>query len=544
MFADRVLKTTKLFMSTDNWPYAGGVAMAGDRICAVGPWDEVEYWIGPDTEVLDLGDAFVCPGFHDSHMHFYSAAIDRSRFMAFCEGTCAQDCVDSLRTVENARPREKFMLGYGWYHPLWHDPVLPTKEILDEAYPDRPVVLTSGDMHTLWCNSCALEKFGLTRDSVAPEGGAYQRDAAGELTGIIQEAAADALLDVVEAEFSQEESLEAIRAFVADLNAQGITSVGDVAPGNAPDRIRLYEGLEHAGDLNVRMNVFPVLSDDLSAMLLLRDRFASHDFIRVPGLKQFFDGVSSTHTAWLAEDYANARYLGDCGVPTTKPEDMRRMVLAAAAEGLPVRIHTIGDRAIHEALDIFEEARRVYGPLPDGLRNGLEHLENFQPADIERVRSVGVCANVQPPHMTLDPDGIERDLGLERAKYMWPFATYERLGIPYSLGTDAPVVDINSRSVLYDAVTRRSAETGYPEGGWHPEECITAAQAVRAYTLGSAIACGRARELGTLEAGKYADIAVLAHDIVGTPDAPADPELIKSAEVLMTIVGGKVVYQQ
>lgn len=545
MFADKVLKSSKIFTSTGDEPFEGMVAIAGERIAYAGPCTAAaRAWVGPDTEVVELGDAFVCPGFHDSHVHFYQSALYRSRFVAFCEGTCAQDCVDALRAVEDARPRDAFMLGYGWYHPLWDDPVLPNKDILDAVYPDRPVLLLSGDLHTLWCNSCALEKLGVTRDSVAPEGGVYQKDANGELTGIIQEAAADALLDQVNSGFTAQEEREAVRQLMRDLNANGITSMGDVAPGTEEGPVATYEALEAEGALTVRMNIFPVLTDDLAFPRALRARLSGHAYLRAPGVKQFFDGVSSTHTAWLSEDYSNAAFPGDCGAPIAQPEDMRRMVLAAAREGFPVRIHTIGDQAIHVALDIFEEARRLYGPLPGGLKNGLEHLENFQPADIERVRDADVCANVQPPHMALDPDGIERDLGVERAAYMWPFKTYERLGITYSLGTDSPVVDINSRSVIYDAVTRRSAETGYPEDGWFTDECITAAEAVRAYTRGSAIACGRADEVGTLEAGTYADIAVLSHDIVGTEAHPIDPELIKSAEVLMTIVGGKVVYDE
>ena len=440
------------------------------------------------------------------------------------------------------------MIGYGWRQGRWEDPIsLPTKDVLDARWPDRPVVLQSGDCHNLWLNSAGLAKLGLTDESVPPAGGTYAKDADGHLTGIIQETASMALVPQTMAGLSEDEYLEAARSFVRDLNAQGITSVCDMALMALPGiedlvRDRYYERLLDEGSLTVRMSLFPTALEDLSRARELRGRLGDNPYLRVGGLKQFFDGVSSTHTAWLLDEYANPYFPGDCGRPSIDPELMRRIVLAANAEGFAVRIHTIGDRAIRTALDIFEESERINGPLAYG-HNGLEHLEGFAPGDMERLASLDVVANVQPPHATQDPDQYERDLAEPRVQLMWPFASYVRLGARFSFGTDSPVVGIDSRNVIYDAVTRRDAVTKLPPDGWHTDECISAADAVRAYTLGSAYACGREDELGTLEAGKLADICVLSHDIVGMPDAPVDPEEILSAEVLMTIVGGKIVYE-
>ena len=440
------------------------------------------------------------------------------------------------------------MIGYGWRQGRWEDPIsLPMKDVLDARWPDRPVVLQSGDCHNLWLNSAGLAKLGLTDESVPPAGGTYAKDADGHLTGIIQETASMALVPQTMAGLSEDEYLEAARSFVRDLNTQGITSVCDMALMALPGiedlvRDRYYERLLDEGSLTVRMSLFPTALEDLSRACELRGRLGDNPYLRVGGLKQFFDGVSSTHTAWLLDEYANPYFPGDCGRPSIDPELMRRIVLAANAEGFAVRIHTIGDRAIRTALDIFEESERVNGPLAYG-HNGLEHLEGFAPGDMERLASLDVVANVQPPHATQDPDQYERDLAEPRVQLMWPFASYVRLGARFSFGTDSPVVGIDSKNVIYDAVTRRDAVTKLPPDGWHTDECISAADAVRAYTLGSAYACGREDELGTLEAGKLADICVLSHDIVGTPDAPVDPEEILTAEVLMTIVGGKIVYE-
>ena len=259
--------------------------------------------------------------------------------------------------------------------------------------------------------------------------------------------------------------------------------------------------------------------------------------LQTPGFKQFFDGVSSQHTAWVKEPYSNATTPDDCGRPTVDPAIMRERVLAAARKGYPVRIHTIGDEAIHVALDIFQEAQEMYGKLPDGEHNCLEHLENFQPDDIARVAQLDVVAAVQPPHMTLDPGGPEADLGEDRVPFMWPFKTLLADGATLAFGTDSPVVDVNSMDVIYSAATRQDPTTHLPKGGWLPTERISRADTLRAYIIGSAAAAGRASELGTLEAGKFADLVVLDTNLLTCAD-----EDIQRTSVLSTIVGGEVVY--
>ena len=175
--ADLILNSTRIFTAEPGVDATmdGSIAIEGGRIAFVGPREEAAAYAGPGTETVDLGDAFVCPGFHDSHLHFFPSAMDRSPYVVFCEGTCPEDCVEALKQVEDARPADEFMLSYGWYHPLWDDPVLPNKDILDAAYPDRPVCLQSGDSHTLWVNSKGLEKFGITKDSIPPAGGEIGR---------------------------------------------------------------------------------------------------------------------------------------------------------------------------------------------------------------------------------------------------------------------------------------------------------------------------------------------------------------------------------
>ena len=204
-----------------------------------------------------------------------------------------------------------------------------------------------------------------------------------------------------------------------------------------------------------------------------------------------------------------------------------------------MRLHTIGDAAIHAALDIFEEARAKFGPLPEGRRNCLEHLENFLPGDMKRLADLQVVAAVQPPHMTLDPGGPERDRGPGRVPYLWPLRTLLDRSTVLAFGTDSPVVDVNSMDVLYSAVTRQDPGTHEPASGGLPGERIGMAEALRAYTQGSAASAGRRSELGTLEAGKLADIAVLDRNLLA-----CDADDIQKTKVLATFMGGTCVFER
>lgn len=543
---DYIVTSKRVFTSAvgDDAARPLAFAVVGDRIEFMGTPADVIAACAPGTPALDFGDAFICPGFHDAHLHFFHTALGASPYLLMHMGESEAELV--ARTVEFAAglPNHAWVVTQGWRDYRWDPPVPPTKRSLDEAFPTRPCVMYSGDGHTLWMNTCALEALGVTRDSVPPQGGSYDRDENGELTGIIREAAAMELLPRCLEWLTEDDIARAYEAQMHRMAEQGITSICDMAlmPHLGCDFIRddVYEKLSREGKLTLRVHMYPTLLDDQSRLEDLQDRYAGDEFplLRAPGFKQFFDGVSSQHTAWLTEPYANARFEGDCGRPTVPADRMRELVLAAAERGHSVRIHTIGDRAIHEALDIFEEALAWYGASMQG-RNTLEHLENLLPEDIDRLADLGVLASSQPGHITLDPGGPERDLGPERSRIMWPFATYTARGVEQAFGTDSPITAVTSMDVLYCAVTRQDPFTHEPSGGWLPSERISAADALRIYTAGSAAAVGREHELGQIAPGYLADFVVLDRDIT-----VCDPEEIQSAQVLVTYVGGQRVYER
>lgn len=541
--ADYIVRSQRVFTSAPGAASARPLAfaVAADRIAYVDEFDRVQAEAGPGTPVVDLGDALVCPGFHDAHLHFFHTALGSSPYMLMDMGKSEADLVAKTRAFAASLPDDAWVITQGWRDYRWDPPVPPTKRSLDEAFPDRPCAMYSGDGHTIWLNSRALELVGITRDSVPPQGGAYDKDQNGELTGIVREAAAMQLLPRM-LEWISPERIERVYADqMARMAQQGITSICDMSlmplPGLDFIREDIYEALESRDQLTLRAHLFPTLLDDQSRLEAMQDRYRESALLRAPGFKQFFDGVSSQHTAYLTDPYSNPHFLGDRGRLTVPAEKMRAMVLAAAERGHAVRIHTIGDGAIHEALDIFEEARRRFGAPTQG-RNTLEHLENLLPGDIDRLRELGVLASSQPCHITLDPGGPERDLGPERSRIMWPFATYLARGVDQAFGTDSPITPVTSMNVLYTAVTRQDPFTHEPAGGWLPGERISAADAVRIYTAGSAAAVGREDELGQIAPGMLADFIVLDRDITA-----CDPQEIQSAQVLATYVGGRQVFE-
>lgn len=542
--ADYIVRSQRVFTSAPGAVSAHPLAfaVAADRIAYVDEFDRVQAEAGPGTPVVDLGDALVCPGFHDAHLHFFHTALGSSPYMLMEMGKSEADLVAKTRAFAASLPDDAWVITQGWRDYRWDPPVPPTKRSLDEAFPDRPCAMYSGDGHTMWLNSRALELVGITRDSVPPQGGAYDKDQDGELTGIVREAAAMQLLPRM-LEWISPERIEHVYADqMARMAQQGITSICDMSlmplPGLDFIREDIYEALESRDQLTLRAHLFPTLLDDQSRLEAMQDRYRESALLRAPGFKQFFDGVSSQHTAYLTDPYSNPHFPGDRGRLTVPAEKMRAMVLAAAERGHAVRIHTIGDGAIHEALDIFEEARRRFGAPTQG-RNTLEHLENLLPGDIDRLRELGVLASSQPCHITLDPGGPERDLGPERSRIMWPFATYLARGVDQAFGTDSPITPVTSMNVLYTAVTRQDPFTHEPAGGWLPGERICASDAVRIYTAGSAAAVGREDELGQIAPGMLADFIVLDRDITA-----CDPREIQSAQVLATYVGGHQVFER
>lgn len=537
--SDLILISKNIYRGTGKDTFSGFVAVKGDKILFAGPLDKLDKFIGDNTEVRDLGDNLIMPGIHDAHLHFFMSGLySDPKVKISATDRSEEECVEGLKDIEDLNSKDEWMIGAGWNHSEWDVPNLPTKYSLDAKYPDRPVFMVAGDIHTVWVNSCGMKKLGIDKNTPDISGGFIDRDENGEPLGTFHEAAATNLFRTV-FNFSEKDTDRFYTNFLKKLNSFGITSVCDMSimavPGLDFVRDDIFKKLEAEDKLTVRVHMYPTMTKGLERAINMRDEYKG-PMLYCNGVKHFFDGVSSCHTAYIKEPYTNAYYLGDVGKTTVPIDDMRRMFLEAHENDFSFRVHTIGDEAIHLMIDFAEEAEAKYGYKPY-LHHTLEHLENFQYEDIARLSKAHLIASVQPAHVLFTVAGVERDLGYERNQLQWPFRRLLDAGTTLGFGTDSPVVDVNPFESIYNAVTRQSALDHTPEGGWVPREKIAAWEAVMAYTYGSACAANAEHLYGTLAPDMFADICVLDHNIID-----CDPEDILNTNCVMTIVGGKTVY--
>ncbi len=535
--ADIVIKSNAIFDSIKEKPFDGFVAIKGNRICGVGGREDAGTFIGQETKVYGFNDRLVMPGFHDSHTHLLMAGMFKS-YVNLLNARSEEEAAAMVKEASEKNPGEGWMIGFSWYHVFWDDKTLPTKKSLDLYFPDRPVFLLNAEAHGAWVNSRALEIAGITEDTPDPFGGEIARDEKGEATGFLYESAVG-LVSKHALVFSEEKEKELIRAYMAGAAEYGITSVNDVQPyfhGNMGD-LGVYSSMDRDRELSVRIHAAPDLLGDLDEVAALRDRYRS-DRLRIEMLKQFLDGVSTTHTALVLEEYTDAP--GNYGISLNDTEAIKNAVPEAHKRGFSVKLHSCGDKSARMALDYFENAIEMYGK--NKCRHAIEHVELIKEEDIARFGELGVVPSVQPEHIaltqTFDENPYPVTLGKDRADKTWPLKSLYRSAGVLAIGSDCPVVDNNPFLEIYRGVTRLHND-GKPEGGWNPSEKLTMYEVLRSYTYGSAYGVSREDELGTLEAGKFADIVVIDRDLFRV-----DISDIKDSKVILTIMDGVVRFER
>ena len=319
--------------------------------------------------------------------------------------------------------------------------------------------------------------------------------------------------------------------------AYGITSVNDVMPyfhGNMGS-VAAYGALDAKGGLSIRIHAAPNLFGDLDEVLAWQKKYGS-DKLRADMVKQFLDGVSTTHTALVLADYADAP--GERGDASVNLERVEKAVSEAHRRGLSVKLHSCGDASLRLALDFYENAIKLHGNT--GARHAIEHCEMVSEQDMPRFGALGVIPSVQPEHLAITQRFSENPyfvtLGKERADKTWPFRSLLASAGVLAIGSDCPVVDNNPFLEIYRAVTRLHND-GEPAGGWNPSQKLTLAEILKCYTWGSAYGVRRETELGTLAPGYFADIAILD----GNP-FKADASALIDGKVDITVMDGKVIY--
>ncbi|MGE5702855.1 MAG: amidohydrolase [Clostridia bacterium] len=532
--ADLVLISNAVFTGLENEPRPAAVAVAGNKIIAVGTTEEIQPYIGDKTDVRSYHDKLIIPGFHDFHIHLLLGGL-LQQSVNLLAAKSEEETAQMVKAYADQRPDDPWVIGFSWYHVLWDEPRLPHRSTLDKYIPDRPVFLFNAECHAAWLNSKALELAGISRETPDPPFGAIERDENGEPTGFLYETAMALAKDAFT--FPLDRRVSIMQAFLDHAAQWGVTSVGDMFPLVTMELgdLEMYHQFEEQDKLTVRIHFLTELNGDLDKPRKLRDTYRS-DKLRFAGLKNFLDGVPTTYTGLLLEPYSDRP---DTVGETLIPRDViQEWTVAADREGFRIRYHACGDGAVRLGLDCFEAAQRENGVRDS--RHTIEHIEVIHPDDVERFGKLGVIASMQPEHMAADSFAehtyVAR-LGEERSRLTWPINSLRKAGAPLAFGSDYPVVGLDPITELYRAVTRLHND-GEPEGGWNPQERISMADALRAYTIGAAYGNFREHEMGTLEAGKLADVVVLDQNLFAIPT-----DLIRQTRVALTVMDGKIVYE-
>ena len=543
--ADVVVLHARIYTVNARHPWAHAVAIRDGKILAVGTDTEITRYRGAATKLIDAKGRLVLPGFTDCHAHFLDGSFTLQQ-LNLDDATSIGEITRRVKAYASAHPNDPWVLGRGWMYPVFGASGLPNKKYLDEVVPDRPVYLESYDGHTWWGNSKALEAAHITKDTANPPGGEIVRDpASGEPTGAIKEDAADALVRRAIPQPSRKAKLQALRAGMKLANQFGVARVhvpgGVYAHQDDLQSVDALEELRRRGELTVRFYLAyrldpPDMSpSQLQEILQARERYHD-DWIEAGAAKFFLDGVIETHTAAMLAPYSNAPSLS--GDLLWEPEKYKRLVAELDRHGIQIFTHAIGDRGIRLALDAYEEAATNNGTKD--VRHRIEHIEDVSQADIPRFGGIGVIASMQPLHAYPNQDAFEAwvpSVGPERAQRAWAWHSIQAAGGILAFGSDWPIVTLSPWPGLQNAVTRQTTE-GEPKGGWIPAQRISLAEAIRGYTLNAAFAGHREKTEGSLEPGKLADLIVVSQNVFNV-----NPLRIGETKVLLTMVGGRVVYE-
>jgi predicted amidohydrolase YtcJ len=536
--ADTIVVHGKVYTVDAARPGAQAVALQAGTIVAVGEDVEIEKLRRPGTRVIDAQGHLVLPGFVDCHIHFLDGSLSLGRVNL--EGAKnPAEIQQRLREYAAKHPGRDWIRGRGWDYAMFGADALPHKKYLDELFPDRPVFLEGYDGHTYWANSKALAVAGVTAETPDPPNGAIVHDQkTGEPTGALKESAAELVAKILP-KTTRHEKLKALGAGMKWANEHGLTRVHSA--GGDFEELDLFEELRRRGQQTVRFYIAYFLdppelrAKDLEAIETARKKYRD-EWIDTGAVKMMVDGVIESHTAAMLEPYSDDPSLK--GKLFWDPKKYEAAVAELDKRGLQLFTHAIGDYGVRTALDAYANAETVN--QTQDRRPRIEHIETIQAVDIPRFGKLGVIASMQPLHAYPNEDTLDvwaRNIGADRASRAWVWKSIANDGGHLAFGSDWPVVTLNPWEGVQTAVTRQTTE-GKPDGGFVPAQRLSVAETVAGYTLGAAYAGRREKTEGSIETGKLADLIVVSQNVFDI-----DPRQIAQTKVLMTIVGGRVVYQ-
>ena len=535
--ADTIVTNAKVYTVNPQQKWAEAIAVRGENILAVGDAKQIEAYRGASTKVIDAKGHLVLPGFTDCHVHFMSGSLGLTHVDLNGANT-VEEIQKRVKEYAASHPNLPWITGMGWQYPVFGPTALPTKKMLDDVIPDRPVYMVAYDGHSSWANSKALAMAGIDQNTPDPPNGKIVRDSKGEATGALKEAAGD-LVERLMPKPTGEERLAALRKGFHQANQFGVVRVHSA--GGDFEYLDLYDELRKSGELTVRQYIAyfldpPELTPEAIEKMEAARKKYNDAWISGGAVKTMLDGVIEAHTAAVLGNYADDTT--QSGKLFWDPDKYKQAITEIDKRGFQIFTHAIGDRAVRLAFDAYENAQKTNHTSDDRPR--IEHIETITAQDIPRFGKLGVIASFQPLHTDPNDDTLKVwavAAGPDRVSRAWPWRSVEKSGGKLAFGSDWPVVTISPWPGVQNALTRQTAE-GEPAGGWIPQERISLEDAIQGYTLGAAFAGRREKTEGSLEPGKVADLIILSKDLF-----KIEPPDVLNEEVLVTMVGGKVVYE-
>lgn len=542
--ADLVVINADVRTANPSATHAQAFAIKDGQFLQVGNSREIQSLINTDTKVIDAKGKTVIPGLVDGHTHLHSA-IDLVRGVDLYGLPKKSDWLEAIVAIDKQLPPDAWILGGRWDHTLAEKGVLPTKEDLDAVMPDRPVMLRDIDHHSVWVNSKALELAGITKETAVPEGGEILRDSkTGEPTGILKETAIGLVMQSAAYSTYVKGLASGLRDTVRYVNSMGVTSVHDMADVDAIQNylklleadqlslrvwfgaVSMYNGAknseEEATEIGRYASVREQVADRVST---LRASDNQGPLLQLGYVKVVYDGVLSTYTAALKAPYSDKPQVS--GQPFFDQTVLTSVVRSAAQHGFPVAVHAIGDKSVSQTLDTFASVKEAHQ-----YRNRIEHIELVDPADIQRFKAGNVTASMQPNHGVMGDYILER-IGEEREPHAYAWKEMLAQNVDLVLGSDWPTALLDPLTQLGDAVLReRNGKR------WQGDNALNFDEALYAYTQAGADMAGWGEQIGSIQAGKWADFVMLD----GRLPVPLDAS-IRERTVQATYLGGEVVYQ-
>jgi predicted amidohydrolase YtcJ len=513
-------------------PWAQAIAIRGDEISLVGTNEQVRR-AAADAKTIDAAGRLVVPGFIDSHVHFIDGGF-RLSSVQLRDARTRDEFVARIAAFASTVPEGTWITGGDWDHSLWGGE-LPAREWIDAVTPKHPVWVSRLDGHMAVANSAALAAAGITKATKEMPGGEIVRGANGEPTGVLKDNAMTLVDSVVPAP-PAELSDRALAAAMKYVNAQGVTSIHNM--GTWAD-LDTFARAARAGTLTTRVYAVVPLADwERLRDTVRKETYGGTDgrgdeWLRIGGLKGFVDGSLGSHTAAFFEPFDDAP--NDRGLLVNARNDLYSWVSGADKAGLHVMVLAIGDRANATILGIYEQVARENGTRDRRFR--IEHAQHLAPGDIDRFAQLGVIASMQPYHAIDDGRWAEKYIG-RRIATTYAFRSLLDAHARVAFGSDWFVAPPTPLEGIYAAVTRRTLDDAHPEG-WVPAQKIAVEEALHAYTTGAAFASFDDTRKGMIAPGYLADLVMLDRDLFAIA-----PEDIRNARVVMTLVGGKTVFEQ